>query len=215
MLELRGVRKEFGGRIVLDDLTATIGEGEVVALVGPNGAGKTTLLRCVAGAETPDAGEVLLDGTPLDMRDAGVRGDVLALLDDTAWFLELTVVEHLDLLARADSVVDPTTVAREALVELGLAHVADQVPGTLSSGQRQRLSLAVALVRPWRLLLVDEPEQRLDAEGRAWLGRWLAVQAEEGRSVLMACHSDDLVTAAGARVLQVGGPEGDGSGAPD
>src|SRR5690606_19706866 len=124
--------------IVLDDLTATIGEGEVVALVGPNGAGKTTLLRCVAGAETPDAGEVLLDGTPLDMRDAGVRGDVLALLDDTAWFPELTVVEHLDLLARADSVVDPTTVAREALVELGRSAHGPPPPGPARAGRGTR-----------------------------------------------------------------------------
>ncbi|QCX29251.1 ABC transporter ATP-binding protein [Nocardioides jishulii] len=185
-------------------MTAAVREGEVVALVGPNGAGKTTLLRCVVGLDEPDSGEVLLDGRPLDTRDAAVRGDVLALLDDTAWFPDLTVLEHLDLLARADSVVDPTTVARTALADLGLTRVADQVPGTLSSGQRQRLSLAVALVRPWRLLLVDEPEQRLDADGRAWLGEWLALQAREGRSVLMACHSDELVTASGARVLEVG-----------
>lgn len=203
MLELREVRKEFGGRRVLDGFSASVAAGEVVALVGPNGAGKSTLLRCVVGIDEPDEGEVLLDGRPVDTRDAGVRGDLLALLDDTAWFPDLTVLEHLDLLARADSVVDPTGVARAALADLGLTRVADQVPGTLSSGQRQRLSLAVALVRPWRLLLVDEPEQRLDAEGRAWLGEWLAEQATEGRSVLMACHSDDLVATSGARVVEV------------
>ena len=204
MLTVRGLTKEFGGRSVLDGFDLTITAGEVVALVGPNGAGKTTLMRCVIGAEEADGGEVLLGGRALDTRDADVRGEVLALLDDTAWFPDLTVAEHLDLLARADSVVEPTRVAREAREELGLGRVADQVPGTLSSGQRQRLSLAVALVRPWSLLLVDEPEQRLDAAGREWLGRWLAVQAEEGRSVLMACHSTDLVEASGARVVVVG-----------
>lgn len=205
MLEVRNVCKEFGGRAVLEAMTLEVDAGEVVALVGPNGAGKTTLLRCVVGAEEVDDGEVLFDGRALDTRDADVRADVLALLDDTAWFGDLTVLEHLELLARADSVVDPVTVATDALSVLGLRPVADQVPGTLSSGQRQRLSLAVALVRPWRLLLVDEPEQRLDAAGREWLGRWLAVQAEEGRSVLMACHSDDLVAASGARVVEVSG----------
>lgn len=205
MLKVRDVCKEFGGRAVLDQVSLDVGAGEVVALVGPNGAGKTTLLRCVVGVEEVDAGEVLLDGHPLDTRDADVRADVLALLDDTAWFGDLTVLEHLELLARADSVVDPVTVAIDALAALGLQGVADQVPGTLSSGQRQRLSLAVALVRPWRLLLVDEPEQRLDTAGREWLGEWLAVQAEEGRSVLMACHSDDLVAASGARLVEVSG----------
>lgn len=203
MLEVRNVVKEFGGRTVLERVSFDVGAGEVVALVGPNGAGKTTMLRCVVGVEEADEGEVLLDGHPLDTRDADVRADVLALLDDTAWFADLTVAEHLELLARADSVVAPVAVATDALDVLGLARVADQVPGTLSSGQRQRLSLAVALVRPWRLLLVDEPEQRLDAAGREWLGRWLAVQAEEGRSVLMACHSEDLVAASSARVVEL------------
>lgn len=205
MLEVRDVDKEFGGRVVLDRVSFDVEAGEVVALVGPNGAGKTTLLRCVVGAESVDAGEVLLDGRGVDTRDATTRADMLALLDDTAWFGDLTVLEHLELLARADSVVDPDVVARDALDELGLRGVADQVPGTLSSGQRQRLALAVALVRPWRLLLVDEPEQRLDSAGRQWLGRWLAVQADEGRSVLMACHSDDLVATSGARVVEVSG----------
>ncbi|WP_110180766.1 ABC transporter ATP-binding protein [Nocardioides solisilvae] len=203
MLTVRGLEKEFGGRRVLDGFDLVVEPGEVVALVGPNGAGKTTLMRCVVGIEEPDGGEVLLDDRPLDTREADVRGDVLALLDDTAWFPDLTVLEHLDLLARADSVVDPGAVARDALAEVGLTRIADQVPGTLSSGQKQRLSLAVALVRPWRLLLVDEPEQRLDADGQAWLGRWLAEQAREGRSVLMACHSEALVAAAGARVVAV------------
>ncbi|WP_181313237.1 ABC transporter ATP-binding protein [Nocardioides campestrisoli] len=205
MLTVRGLTKEFGGRRVLEGVDLDVAEGEVVALVGPNGAGKTTLMRCLVGIEEPEDGEVLLDDRPLDTREADVRGDVLALLDDSAWFPDLTVLEHLDLLARADSVVDPTEVARAALVDVGLTGVADQVPGTLSSGQKQRLSLAVALVRPWRLLLVDEPEQRLDTAGRAWLGEWLGLQAAEGRSVLMACHSEDLVAASGARVVVVSG----------
>ncbi|WP_101525858.1 ABC transporter ATP-binding protein [Nocardioides houyundeii] len=203
MLKVSGLTKSFGGRTVLSGFELTVAAGEVVALVGPNGAGKTTLLRCLVGAEALDAGEITLDDHPLDTRDADVRGEVLALLDDTAWFADLTVAEHLDLLARADSVEEPAAVVRDALVELGLTAVADQVPGTLSSGQRQRLSLAVALVRPWRLLLVDEPEQRLDAAGRAWLGEWLAEQAAEGRSVVMACHQGDLVTSSGARVVVV------------
>lgn len=204
MLRVRGLTKSFGGATVLPGVDLEVEAGEVVALVGPNGSGKTTLLRCVVGAEAADDGEVVLRGRPLDTRDAQVRADLCALLDDTAWFFDLTVAEHLDLLARADSVDDADEVIGHALDELGLAGVADQVPATLSSGQRQRLSLAVAVVRPWELLVVDEPEQRLDEAGRAWLGDWMVDQASLGRSVLMACHDADLVARSGARPVAVG-----------
>lgn len=204
MLRVRGLTKSFGGATVLAGVDLDVAAGEVVALVGPNGSGKTTLLRCVIGSEPAEGGEVLLRERRLDTRDARVRADLCALLDDTAWFFDLTVAEHLSLLARADSVADPELVVAGALAELGLTGVADQVPSTLSSGQRQRLSLAVALVRPWELLIVDEPEQRLDDAGREWLGGWLAEQAAAGRSVLMACHDAGLVARSGARVVAVG-----------
>lgn len=204
MLSVRGLTKSFGSRPVLPGVDLDVAAGEVVALVGPNGAGKTTLLRCLVGSEAADAGEVRLRDRLLDTRDANVRADLCALLDDTAWFADLTAEEHLDLLARADSVEGPAQVVAGALAELGLTEVADQVPGALSSGQRQRLSLAAALVRPWELLIVDEPEQRLDEAGREWLGGWLAEQAAEGRAVLMACHDVRLVERSGARVVAVG-----------
>ena len=203
VLSVRDLTKSFGGRQVLVGVDLDVAPGEVVALLGPNGVGKTTLLRCLVGLEPVDEGRVLLRGRTLDTRDAGVRADLCALLDDAAWFPELTVAEHLDLMARADDVAEPAAVVAGALDDLGLVHVADQVPGTLSSGQRQRLSLGAAIVRPWELLVADEPEQRLDAGGRAWLGEWLAQQADDGRGVLMACHDVGVVERSGARVVEL------------
>lgn len=213
VLSVRGLGKSFGDRPVLRELDLTVHRGEVVALVGPNGAGKTTALRCVVGAEPPDAGEVLLGEHRLDTRLPQARRALCTVIGDAGVLPDLTVAEHLDLLARAHGVgggPDGTTgdvaaVVAAALDEARIAHVADQVPGTLSSGQGQRLALAAAMVRPWALLVADEPEQRLDDAGRGWLAGWLAGHASRGRSVLLACHDAEVVARSGARVVELAG----------
>ena len=198
-LAVRGLRKSYGGRAVLDGLDLDVAPGEVVALVGPNGAGKTTLLRCVVGADAPERGRVVLDGADLDERRPAVRRAVAAVLDDLDFFPDLTVAEHLDLLGRAHGTPEPERATDDALTELGLVEVADQLPGTLSSGQRRRLALATTVVRPARLLVLDEPEQRLDVAGRAWLGEHLRARAAAGTAVLLASHDEELLARAGAR----------------
>lgn len=201
MLEVRGLSRAFGGVSVVNDLSLTLAPGDVIALVGANGAGKTTTLRCIVALDLADAGEVRWRDEPFDERRSEIRRDVCALLDDTAWFPDLTVAEHLAILARAHG--QEAYVIVDALDALGLADLGDRMPATLSSGQTQRLRLAQALVRPWQLLVLDEPEQRLDVDGRAWLGRYLRLCAEEGRSVLMASHDRALCDAAGARLVDV------------
>ena len=128
-----------------------------------------------------------------------------AVLGDLGILPDLTVAEHLDLLARGHAVEDPAAVVAGALDEAQIDHVADQLPGTLSSGQAQRFALATAMVRPWTLLLADEPEQRLDDAGRAWLGDWLAGHAATGRAVLVACHDPEVVRRSGARIVTLKG----------
>ncbi|MEN3121266.1 ABC transporter ATP-binding protein [Janibacter sp. LM] len=205
MLTVRGLGKAYGGRTVLDTLELEVAAGEVVALVGPNGVGKSTALRCVVGAETPDEGEVLLGEHRLDTRQPQTRRALCAVLGDLGVLPDLTVAEHLDLLARGHGVDAPEAVVAGALDEARIEHVADQLPGTLSSGQAQRFALATAMVRPWALLLADEPEQRLDDAGRAWLGDWLAGHAAAGRAVLVACHDPEVVRRSGARVVALEG----------
>lgn len=203
MLSVRGLTKAFGGRTVLAGLDVEVAAGEVVALVGPNGAGKSTALRCIIGTETPDEGESLLGEHRLDLRQPQARRAVCAVLGDFGVLPDLTVAEHLDLLARAHAVEDAEAVVDGALDDARIDHVADQLPSTLSSGQAQRFALATAMVRPWALLLADEPEQRLDDAGRAWLGDWLARHAAAGRAVLVACHDPDVVRRSGARVVSL------------
>ncbi|HEX5510575.1 MAG TPA: ATP-binding cassette domain-containing protein [Actinomycetales bacterium] len=205
ILSVRGLAKAYAGVPVIDEMDVVVAVGQVVALAGANGTGKTTTLRCVVGSESPDAGEVLLHGRPFDESDPATRREMCSLLDDWAWFPDLTVHEHLSLFARAHATPDAVLVVDQALETLGLDGLGDRLPGTLSSGQMRRFALAQALVRPWSLLVLDEPEQRLDREGRVWLGRYLKEMAGQGRGVLMASHDDDVLAESGAAVHRLDG----------
>ncbi|TYL49877.1 ATP-binding cassette domain-containing protein [Nocardioides sp. BGMRC 2183] len=204
LLSVRALRRAFGDHVVLDSVELTVEEGEAVAVVGPNGSGKSTLLRCVVGAMARDGGAVLLDGEPLDERSPRVRRDVAVVMDDIDFFPDLSLVEHLDLLARAHGADDVEEVVDDVLEELRLVEVSGHLPSALSSGQRRRLALASALVRPRRLLVLDEPEQRLDAEGVAWLKDRLLREKQAGSGVLLVSHRADLVEATCDRVLRLG-----------
>jgi heme ABC exporter ATP-binding subunit CcmA len=204
VLEVDQLTRRFGAHVVLERMSFQLAEGGAVALVGPNGCGKTTLLRCVVGADQPDEGEVRLDGRRLVETDPDIRAALACVLDDVEFFPDLSVSEHLDLLARAHGVDPADDPVDHVLDELDLTGAADQLPATLSSGQRRRLALASCLVRPRRLLVLDEPEQRLDVAGRQWLARRLQAERAAGVAVLLASHDQDLVGAVADHVLTVG-----------
>lgn len=204
LLKVTGLCRNFDGVPVLAGVDLQVSRGEAVAVVGPNGSGKTTLLRCVAGADRPSAGRVELCGRPLRERDADARRIVAALLDDVEFFVDLSVREHLALLMCAHGDDSPDEHAAELLAEVGLAQAADQLPVGLSSGQRRRLALATCFARPRSLLLLDEPEQRLDRSGRHWLVARLIAEKDAGRGLLFASHDRGLVRAVADRVVTLG-----------
>lgn len=204
VLSVDNLVKKYGDHTIVDRFNLTIGEGEAVALTGRNGAGKSTILRCIVGADRPSEGTVEVLGMKVTESNPEIRRNVATVIDDLDFFPDLSVVEHLDLLARAHGLDDPDELVDEVLEEVQLVPQSGQLPGTLSSGQRRRLALATALVRPRKLLVLDEPEQRLDVEGVAWLGKRLAVEKQNGLAILMASHEPTLVEALGARIVQVG-----------
>ncbi|HET8616520.1 MAG TPA: ABC transporter ATP-binding protein, partial [Actinomycetales bacterium] len=157
-----GLVKRFGPHLVVDHVDAVLAPGEVLALTGRNGTGKTTLLRMLAGLLDPDEGTVTWQGRSMDDTDPWLRAQLATLLDDSGTFPDLSVGEHVELLARAFALEDPAQTAADVLDEVGIGDQRDQLPGTLSSGQRHRLGLASVLVRPASLVVLDEPEQRLD-----------------------------------------------------
>jgi ABC-type multidrug transport system ATPase subunit len=135
--------------------------------------------------------------------DARVRAGIATALDDIDFFPDISVVEHLELLAFAHG-GDGSEVP-EVLAELGLDPARDQLPATLSSGQRRRLALASCFVRPRRLLVLDEPEQRLDVRGRDWLAERLLREKAAGTAVLMASHDPELVERVADQRVELGG----------
>ena len=204
VLKVDKLSKRYGDHTIIDSFSLEVREGEAVALTGRNGAGKSTLLRCVIGADRPSEGLVEVLGQKVSESNPEIRRNVATVIDDLDFFPDLSVVEHLDLLARAHGLDEPDALVDEVLEEVQLVPQSGQLPGTLSSGQRRRLALATALVRPRKLLVLDEPEQRLDAEGVAWLGERLAVEKRNGLAILMASHEPALVEALGCRVVRVG-----------
>jgi ABC-2 type transport system ATP-binding protein len=137
-----------------------------------------------------------------------IRRDVATVIDDLDFFPDLSVVEHLDLLARAHGIADPDELVDEVLEEVQLVPQSGQLPGTLSSGQRRRLALATAFVRPRKLLILDEPEQRLDSEGLTWLSQRLKSERQKGLAIVFASHEPELVDSVATRVIQLGAPRG-------
>ncbi len=203
MLSVTGLTKTYGEHHVLDDFALVVHPGEAVALVGGNGTGKTTVLRCVIGADAPTRGTIELLGKPMDERSPAVRAALAVVMDDIDFFPDLSVVEHLDLFAAAHRVDGAEDLVDEVLGEVGLINQSGQLPGTLSSGQKHRLALASAFVRPRRLLILDEPEQRLDTQGVEWLKARLAEEKRSGLAVLFASHEPALVEAVADRVVSL------------
>lgn len=204
VLKVSGLRRAFGPVTILDKFNLEVREGEAVALTGRNGAGKSTLLRCLVGADKPDDGLIQVSGNKLTETSVDVRRDMATVIDDLDFFPDLSVVEHLDLLARAHGLNDPEPVVDEILHEVQLIPQSGQLPGTLSSGQRRRLALATAFVRPRKLLILDEPEQRLDTEGVAWLSNRLAEERDKGLAIVFASHEPSLVNRVATRILHLG-----------
>jgi len=208
VLKVSGLRRAFGPVTILDRFSLEVRAGEAIALTGRNGAGKSTLLRCLVGADRPDDGTVEVMGHPMSETSPQIRRDVATVIDDLDFFPDLSVVEHLDLLARAHGLDEPDAVVDEVLAEVQLVPQSGQLPGTLSSGQSRRLALATAFVRPRKLLILDEPEQRLDTEGVRWLAEKLKSERQQGLAIVFASHEPALVENVATRVVELGAPRG-------
>ncbi len=184
---------------MLVGVTLTVAAGQGVCVTGENGIGKSTLLRCVSGLQQPDEGSIHVFGG-----DPGATPEfwraVVTTVEPPTWYPGLTAREHAELVVRAHGMDPDDAGVDEALERFGLAGHTDAIPPSLSSGQKQRLVLAIALLRPSSLLILDEPEQRLDREGRADVASLLADYVAGGGSLLMASHDDTFAAASGAEI---------------
>jgi sulfate/thiosulfate transport system ATP-binding protein len=173
-IELRGVEKRFGDFTALDDVSLTVHDGALTALLGPSGSGKSTLLRIIAGLEAPDAGEVLIGGRDVTSSPARTRG-VGFVFQHYAPFKHMTVHDNVGfgLSVRKRPKHEISARVKELLGLVRLDGLADRYPSQLSGGQLQRMALARALAVQPQVLLLDEPFGALDAQVRGELREWL------------------------------------------
>ncbi|HTT96276.1 MAG TPA: ABC transporter ATP-binding protein [Solirubrobacterales bacterium] len=194
-LSAHGLGRNYDGYIALGSFTVEIEAGELVALIGPNGAGKTTFLNLAAGLLEPTSGRIEVAGTPpgsLAARRA------LSYLPDTPVFYEdLSVAEHLEYVAALHGAKDPGARIDELLERLGLQGWEDALGAELSKGMKQKASIALALVRPFDVLLADEPLDGLDPPSREVLFELLAETRAAGAAIVVSTHRPDVIAAAG------------------
>jgi ABC-2 type transport system ATP-binding protein len=182
-----GLTKNYDGVRALDSVDLNVGAGEVRGLLGPNGAGKTTLLRILLGLVEPEDGTIELFGETLATARHGIPGDVAGFVEEPAFYPYLSGRANLEVLAELDG--ERTASAIDGVLDrVDLAARAKERVAGYSSGMRQRLGIAAALMRRPRLLLLDEPTSGLDPEGIRFVGGLLGDLAREGTTVLLSSH---------------------------
>jgi len=191
MLEAHELAAAYDDYTALHGVTCRVDGGTTVALVGPNGAGKSTFLRLVAGLLEPSGGRASVGGHPAGSLDA--RALVSYLPDTPALYDDLSLHEHLEYVARLHGVDAWADRAADLLDRLGLASRAGDPPGGFSRGMRQKASIALAFVRPFGLLLADEPFDGLDPPSRQALDGLVAEAARGGAAVVLATHRLEVV----------------------
>jgi ABC-type multidrug transport system ATPase subunit len=194
VLIARGLSRGYGDFLALDSFQIDLSPGQLVALVGPNGAGKTTFLTIAAGLLEPTAGALQVDGAAAG--SIAARGAVSYLPDTPVFYDDLSLAEHLEYVATLHGVNDDGARSHQLLERLGLGAWGDSLPSEFSHGMRQKASIALALVRPFSLLLADEPFDGLDPPSRDTLFQLLGEAREAGAAVVVSTHRRDVVGSA-------------------
>jgi ABC-2 type transport system ATP-binding protein len=185
-----GVCKRYGEREALRGVSFKAHAGEQIAIIGPNGAGKTTLLSIVAGIQTPSAGTVSCP-----------PGEVGWVPQQPAVYSKLTVAENIELFARLEKISDPRETVRRMLDQSDLCERSGEQVGRLSGGNRQRVNIAIGLLRDPAVLLLDEPSSSLDPRQRERLWQFVGSLARRGTSVVFSTHNVNEAERHADRVL--------------
>lgn len=200
MLEVKNLSKEFNGHRILRDISFTLKDGEIMTIVGPSGAGKTTLLRIIAGLETKDSGEILIDGKPYDSGKVGV------VFQDYNLFPNLSVLQNITLgptLVLKKSKTEAEQDARVLLKRLQMSGREQQYPYELSGGQKQRVAIARALAMKPRILCYDEPTSALDPNLRKEVEKMISSLKKSGLTQLIITHDLNFAENVADQMLKV------------
>lgn len=200
MLEVKNLYKEFNNRPILKDISFTLKDSEIMTIVGPSGAGKTTLLRIIAGLETKDSGEILIDGQAYDSGKVGV------VFQDYNLFPNLNVLQNITLaptMVLKESKEEANKKAYELLNRLQMNGREKQYPYELSGGQKQRVAIARALAMKPRILCYDEPTSALDPNLRKEVEKMILGLKKSGLTQLIITHDLQFAENVADQMLKV------------
>lgn len=195
-VQVRDLRKQYGGQEVLHGLDFTVQPGEIFVIMGPSGSGKTVLLKHLIGLETPDAGAVLVNGQSVDSLEVLEKFRMAMVFQSGALLNSLTVGENVGLYLsehRLKPAAEIQRIVMEKLEVVGLKDAADKMPGDLSGGMKKRAAIARALVIEPQLILYDEPTSELDPLSAVVIGQEiLRLNQRIGVTSLVVTHDRDL-----------------------
>ena len=218
-LQVRGIRKSFGSQEVLKGVDLDVKPGEIFVIMGPSGSGKSVLLKHLIGLETPDAGEILINGESIETEGIASKYRMALVFQSGALLNSLTVGENVGLYLTEHRLKSPAEIEQivaEKLEAVGLKDAVDKMPGELSGGMKKRAAIARALVIEPQLILYDEPTSELDPLSSVIIGEEiLELKHRIHVTSLVVSHDRDLAFGVAdriafineGRIVVVGTPE--------
>lgn len=207
LLEISGVKKQFGDKTVLDGISMNVNKGEVVVVLGPSGCGKSTLLRCINGLEEIQAGQITFEGSQIIASDKVIseaRQKIGMVFQSYDLFPHLNVIDNITLAPRKVKKISKEAAeseARELLARVGLSDKEKSYPRELSGGQKQRVAIVRALIMHPELLLFDEVTAALDPEMVREVLDVISNLARQGRTMIIVTHEMQFARAIADRII--------------
>ncbi|HEX2586535.1 MAG TPA: ABC transporter ATP-binding protein [Steroidobacteraceae bacterium] len=200
-IRISNLKKLYDSFVAVNDLSFSVFPGQVLGLVGPNGAGKTTTLRCISGIIPPTAGQVEIAGSDLLSNPIAAKKELAFFPDEPRLFDYLTVRQHLAFVARIYGVENHETIAEPLLEEFEIADKADQLPGELSRGMKQKLAIACGVLHSPKVMFFDEPLTGLDPLGIRRMKDSILQRARAGAAIVLSSHLMHLLEEVCTHVL--------------
>ncbi|MBR2746642.1 MAG: amino acid ABC transporter ATP-binding protein [Erysipelotrichaceae bacterium] len=223
MIDIVNLNKTFSNKVeAVKDFSLSVEKGEVISLIGPSGSGKSTVLRCIAGLETPDSGEILINGKTIDFaneKEAQKQRIIMGFVfQHFNLFANMTVMQNLTVApvnVQGKSEEEARRLAMKYLKRVGLEDKADEFPSKLSGGQQQRVAIARALCMNPEIMLFDEPTSALDPEMIKEVLNVIRGLVDDGMTMIIVSHemnfareiSDRIAFLENGRIIETGTPD--------